>query len=90
MFQCPPLLPPAPLECGAPEVKRSSAWGQVQGQARGDRSNNSSTTLALPGRYRQTALMIPKCICDVSDHLHFLVTLPSKLAVREGRQLMNA
>jgi putative transposase len=34
--------------------------------------------------------MIPKCIGGVSDHVHLLVTLPTRLAVAKAVQLIKA
>src|SRR5580700_9384116 len=34
--------------------------------------------------------MIPKCIGGVSDHVHLLVTLPTRLAVAKAIQLIKA
>ena len=34
--------------------------------------------------------MIPKCIDGVSDHVHLLVTLPTRLAVAKAVQLIKA
>ena len=34
--------------------------------------------------------MIPKCIGGVSDHIHLLVTLPTRLAVAKAVQLIKA
>jgi len=34
--------------------------------------------------------MIPKCIGGVSDHVHLLVTLPTRLAVAKAVQLISA
>ena len=34
--------------------------------------------------------MIPKCIGGVSDHVHLLVTLPTRLAIAKAVQLIKA
>jgi putative transposase len=75
---------PLSLPLSPPQKSRPVGYGVIRAGVRTDSMIGVTTGIA------QQNGMIPKCIGGVSDHVHLLVTLPTRLAVAKAVQLIKA